>query len=1208
MRCYRLPGFQSRLLGELQRQQNNMLFCDILLQTEGVSVPAHGCVLAALSPYLSRKLSASPYPPAGQQRKVKLQALNAQTLLKLVGLLYSGLLEVNETTDQDDVLAAANQLGFNLLVERQEDVSGEGARMKQLICGRCREAWLLAEERKEREKCITCNLEMQVETKGKRDAETQVEGTGFVDAATQTIGAQSDVCPSSSSQNTSLPGVLGPSPTTALWDEMGSSKEVTKTTTTKSSAPRNTRVASELSNCIRPKQGFLQRNNRKTCTRETAGGGRKKEATGGQSTQTSGKEIRTWRGKIGGGKRSPRRLAAMGLAKTRKIAIKVKLRRVKQGAMWEVVHMRDIGQRLTRGGSQAVFAALKKDGAKILQTQAEGTKVQSTASTSQLCPVNKQQSPIMSLALPGQPPRVEVCTDIQSPSSLCYNPENNESMSALLSQAQCPVEESDREIEKLLEDIMMGLNILPPTGLEKDSNRSSFKSNSAPITSVPPILDWTARQGEVNTAVSVVGSHDYKTASEDTSSKDTGNLYFVTVHLSSSCYADATASATSVHYADTWPQTESESNQIAQAQSSLAQEQPESKDSSPHQGFTQCHSLKHKRQGDTMDQSILRSEPLDCQYLHTLKVASIMPDTVNFSSQETNRSALKELTWLSETPQVLQFPLSLGFKERTKPSEPCDLSRLESMEGQELLEPSHPSTEMMRKKGKYSLKKLCVKAAKEEMQSSSGRESLTGPISSCEHVSKSKDPQFKQCDMKDKPVISKKKRKCEAHTDDAFDHTLVYKATRHRDGEFSKIFLNMCSVSLSCNNVLSKERTLNKESHPSKEPQEVLDITDVDKGFKKLKADQTITKTKTSNTPHARSASKTKDKGDKIVENVPVIKRKPGRPPKKKIVHHNANPSTGRPPKKKIVPHNANPSTDEILESDSKMNVNAKIGEECQQNYGKSQVKRRSSIRNVDCGLEISNDEVHNVHSSDTILPSHAVSALNPESSPRVENKQLSETKRTAMVSLKEFKELIKFRHIKTRGLQTKTKVNSSEVEENVHFDGKTCDNTDRCDATSAETVIGLDILPTKNVTDVKFDQNQNQVIAIESQESQMDIPVSQNKKGNHSQSQKALDMANSTETPQDPVEDFTLCVSPSQQSYMTTDYPSTPETPNKRSRDIVGSRHFQEDEEEEMEVDILICSPDKGLQPIEFGGRVIVDTSPDEDEEELKEIDVIGI
>jgi hypothetical protein len=100
-------------------------------------------------------------------------------------------------------------------------------------------------------------------------------------------------------------------------------------------------------------------------------------------------------------------------------------------------------------------------------------------------------------------------------------------------------------------------------------------------------------------------------------------------------------------------------------------------------------------------------------------------------------------------------------------------------------------------------------------------------------------------------------------------------------------------------------------------------------------------------------------------------------------------------------------------------------------------------------------------------------------------------------VSLKQFKQLIKFRQITIRGSKTKTKVISSEVEENVHSDGKACENTDRCEATSS------DISPTKNVNDVKFDQNQNRVITTESPKSKVDVTVSQDKQGNHSQGQK---------------------------------------------------------------------------------------------------------
>ncbi|XP_019744742.1 uncharacterized protein LOC109527329 isoform X2 [Hippocampus comes] len=94
MQHYHLRDYEMKLLGELQRQQNRAEFCDTLLQTEGISVPTHSCVLAAFSPYLSQKLSSTPSPPSGEKRQLHLQSLKAHTLLKLVGLLYSGELEV----------------------------------------------------------------------------------------------------------------------------------------------------------------------------------------------------------------------------------------------------------------------------------------------------------------------------------------------------------------------------------------------------------------------------------------------------------------------------------------------------------------------------------------------------------------------------------------------------------------------------------------------------------------------------------------------------------------------------------------------------------------------------------------------------------------------------------------------------------------------------------------------------------------------------------------------------------------------------------------------------------------------------------------------------------------------------------------------------------------------------------------------------------
>ncbi|XP_055765147.1 uncharacterized protein LOC129841063 [Salvelinus fontinalis] len=159
---YRLPGYELRLLEELQRQKHNSLYCDTLLQTDGLSVPAHSCVLAALSPYLSKALSNQSSPlPAGQRWPLKLQAVKAQTLLKLVDLLYSGELEGEGTMEQEEVMAAACKLGIGRLVEGWKDRGREGE-----------------EERR-------CSLrDVGVQTEG---GETQVDVGALVETGTQTV-------------------------------------------------------------------------------------------------------------------------------------------------------------------------------------------------------------------------------------------------------------------------------------------------------------------------------------------------------------------------------------------------------------------------------------------------------------------------------------------------------------------------------------------------------------------------------------------------------------------------------------------------------------------------------------------------------------------------------------------------------------------------------------------------------------------------------------------------------------------------------------------------------------------------------------------------------------------------------------------------------------------------------------------------------------
>ncbi|XP_056327843.1 uncharacterized protein LOC130240386 [Danio aesculapii] len=102
--------FETLLVKELQKQQSRAEFCDIVLQSRGVSVPVHSCVLSAFSPFLCGALSAMPSPRNGQKRLIEVQSMESCTLLRLVSLLYTGQLH----EDKEDVLSAACKLGISI--------------------------------------------------------------------------------------------------------------------------------------------------------------------------------------------------------------------------------------------------------------------------------------------------------------------------------------------------------------------------------------------------------------------------------------------------------------------------------------------------------------------------------------------------------------------------------------------------------------------------------------------------------------------------------------------------------------------------------------------------------------------------------------------------------------------------------------------------------------------------------------------------------------------------------------------------------------------------------------------------------------------------------------------------------------------------------------------------------------------------------------
>ncbi|XP_029021201.1 uncharacterized protein LOC114864507 [Betta splendens] len=129
MWCYHKPGFEARLLAELQRQQQCSQYCDTLLKADGVTVPVHSCVLSAVSPQVSFALSSMPVPPAGQRRLLEFGSFGADTLLHVVRLLYSGEMAGQCDREKQEAVSAAAMLGIHGLVEvtGRDPASRDGA-------------------------------------------------------------------------------------------------------------------------------------------------------------------------------------------------------------------------------------------------------------------------------------------------------------------------------------------------------------------------------------------------------------------------------------------------------------------------------------------------------------------------------------------------------------------------------------------------------------------------------------------------------------------------------------------------------------------------------------------------------------------------------------------------------------------------------------------------------------------------------------------------------------------------------------------------------------------------------------------------------------------------------------------------------------------------------------------------------------------------
>lgn len=162
---------------------------------EGISVPAHSCILAALCPQLSQKLAAFPVAPSNQCHMLYLQAVKGQTLRNLITLLYFGEVEVKGSIEENDLLSVTQQVGITLLVKGQKKGAKKEGESENKKCRSFEQGAEKSDSEKNKSRKLQDVL-VQTETLGERSTGSQTEERCCVSTGTQTVeGLQSPAQP-----------------------------------------------------------------------------------------------------------------------------------------------------------------------------------------------------------------------------------------------------------------------------------------------------------------------------------------------------------------------------------------------------------------------------------------------------------------------------------------------------------------------------------------------------------------------------------------------------------------------------------------------------------------------------------------------------------------------------------------------------------------------------------------------------------------------------------------------------------------------------------------------------------------------------------------------------------------------------------------------------------------------------------------------------
>ncbi|KAK2919421.1 hypothetical protein Q8A73_003792 [Channa argus] len=1284
MHKYCWPGFEMYLIRELQRQQNSAQFCDTLLQTDGISVPTHSCILAALSPHLSQRLSASASPPSGQKRQLHLQPVKAQTLLKLVGLLYSGELEVNESIELNDVLAVAHQLGIRDLVKRQKD----GGMKEWEIQGKIQGNGINAQGCEREEKRKMQDVQVQAGMAGRRDTVSQVKSRSCVSTGTQTVTTGEKpvgscvTCFSKSptpecvhSQNVEFSVMLPPQhialdeqfcfPSCPVIPSMPSGAPNHTPSTLNRSAcsvispestfsPNNAMAipSDESKTLLAQEDGTYQRfsecgNNIQALAKERTGledGGTSRYTADNRATEQTRQakrdevlgddrgtftEKRQAHGIVG--KKNLARIKQMQqMIETTQISIKVKLRRRSNGEVWEVVSPQDTDKTLS-------VLAFQQQG---------GSNSEPPPYTVELFGVHKPEKPIL------KP------TTTNSPSL----------EAASLPQSQGPVEECDEQIEKLLEDIMMGLNILPNLESKKPHPIQPSLDGASTIFPVP-VAQNDAGNSQTQAAVSQAGCGFYQDFGTQSGHSSTG------IHC---CLPAQNQPDTSISMAQTdavliqqQGQRDSERMSCQTMLPSKSQEclhpEPITKQMVIPSAFLcsgQKQYYQEYQQTSLQDsQRILGFLPLvtgnDTQTLppgpppcmddfrlppclsplesctSATKHQAIL-NPMNLGNKLQQQPCLHGRPWLSENPGSLQFPLSAINHRQNKCA--C-LSKHTNCScwSKQQHEEKNPQS------GGTWAEPCTVQEVKE-------KEIITGSLQNVAELKS--DPRKIKKGLKGQQgdragnaiTFLRRKRKLPSPLQDA-GSLLADKDVKVSAGTKGQINLSSCSVSLFSNNALVKKRAVAtcssntpsillgksnqlspfKESLRTKESGVITEQTRIiTRGF--IKRNQESPCSTSSQNP---LVSKSLSFRSKIVNSGDTVsKRKRGRPRKAKV--------------EDLSSAESNPAVDEgkIHSGECEQQIDRDLSKEDLEKGDKTRRELKKTRRNRGASLGITT--LKNLGSKRTSKSD----ANNNDIIPTV--RPLRTPKRLPMVSLKDFQKLIKLQHSKTRkSIESQEKydpLRAGMVSRDGTCKGSGNDSKMDVDAKFHSSGRSEESVTFSVTVEEDHRQNFNELTAEQEALQQDDtesfpgketslfgdslafsgdvlpeeVPRLDAKRKplkNPDEGEKSCNAKGSFTTVESPIDIEGLSHSDmDQEDKLVSDhnlYPQAPETagPSFLYDGGISRTSSCAQEEEEVEVDVVVYSPDKVLQTKDCeDGLNKIEITPDEDEEEdVNDIDVTG-